>query len=78
LALNAQPKRSNSIIGEIPPELSQLYLLQTLSLDHNLLSGNVHPKPQGLVCKAHRLVYHSTLGWRVMKKKRNPQSMDQP
>jgi len=23
----------------------------------------------GLVCKAHRLVYHSTLGWRVIKKK---------
>ena len=24
----------------------------------------------GLVCKAHRLVYHSTLGWRVIKKKK--------
>ena len=24
----------------------------------------------GIVFKAHRLVYHSTLGWRVMKKKR--------
>ena len=24
---------------------------------------------EGLVFKAHRLVYHSTLGWRVMKKK---------
>ena len=24
----------------------------------------------GLVFKAHRLVYHSTLGWRVIKKKR--------
>ena len=25
--------------------------------------------PEGLVFKAHRLVYYSTLGWRVMKKK---------
>ena len=24
----------------------------------------------GLVFKAHRLVYHPTLGWRVMKKKK--------
>jgi len=24
----------------------------------------------GIVFKAHRLLYHSTLGWRVMKKKR--------
>ena len=24
----------------------------------------------GLVFKAHRLVYHSTLGWRVIKKKK--------
>ena len=24
----------------------------------------------GLVVKAHRLVYHSTLGWRVIKKKK--------
>ena len=26
----------------------------------------------GLVFKAHRLVYHSTLGWRVIKKKKKP------
>ena len=25
----------------------------------------------GLVCKAHRLLYHSTLGLRVIKKKRS-------
>ena len=25
---------------------------------------------EGLVCKAHRLVYHSTLGSRVIKKKK--------
>ena len=24
----------------------------------------------GLVFRAHRLVYHSTLGWRIIKKKR--------
>ena len=27
--------------------------------------------PGGLVFKAHRLVYHSTLGWIVIKKKRS-------
>ena len=39
--------------------------------------------PHGLVFKAHRLVYHSTLGWRVMKMKkkshmkRGSESLDQ-
>jgi len=28
-----------------------------------------HPAGRGLVFEAHRLVYHSTLGWRVIKKK---------
>ena len=27
---------------------------------------------EGLAFKAHRLVYHSTLGWRVIKKKNTP------
>ena len=27
-------------------------------------------EPVGLVCKAHRLVYHSTIGSRVLKKKK--------
>jgi len=35
-----------------------------------LLSRNVKRFRGGLVCKAHRLVYHSTLGWRVIKKKK--------
>ena len=30
----------------------------------------------GLVCKAHRLVYHSTLGVRVIKKKKQQQDVD--
>jgi len=30
----------------------------------------------GLVFKAHRLVYHSTLGWRVIKKKKLRVYMD--
>jgi len=29
-----------------------------------------HDTQNGLVVKAHRLVYHSILGWRVKKKKR--------
>jgi len=29
-----------------------------------------HKFREGLVIKAHRLVYHSTLGWRVVKKKK--------
>ena len=35
-----------------------------------LLRRNVKPFRGGLVFKAHRLVYHSTLGLRVIKKKR--------
>jgi len=34
------------------------------------LGGNVKRFQGGLVLKAHRLVYHSTLGLRVMKKKK--------
>ena len=44
---------------------------------HSLLSGGrrgvvrIHALTQQvLVFKAHRLVYHSTLGWRVIKKKK--------
>jgi len=32
----------------------------------------------GLVCKAHRLVYHSTLGWRVIKKKKRSSGASLP
>ena len=35
-----------------------------------LLRRNVKRFRGGLVFKAHRLLYHSTLGWRVIKKKR--------
>ena len=35
-----------------------------------LLRRNVNRFRGGLVFKAHRLVYHSTLGLRVMKKKK--------
>ena len=34
-----------------------------------LLHRNVKRLRGGLVSKAHRLEYHSTLGWRVIKKK---------
>ena len=36
-----------------------------------LLSRNVKRFRGGLVCKAHRLLYHSTLGLRVIKKKKD-------
>ena len=38
-----------------------------------LLRRNVKRFRGGLVVKAHRLVYHSTLGLRVIKKKRSVQ-----
>jgi len=37
-----------------------------------LLHRNVQRFRGGLVCKAHRLLYHSTLGLRVIKKKKRP------
>ena len=40
-------------------------------LQEQLLSRNVKRFRGGLVFKAHRLLYHSTLGLRVIKKKRN-------
>jgi len=36
--------------------------------------GNVKRFRGGLVFKAHRLAYHSTLGWRVIKKKKSNSS----
>jgi len=37
---------------------------------HEGVCRNVKRFRGGLVFKAHRLVYHSTLGWRVIKKKK--------
>jgi len=37
-----------------------------------ILSGNVNRFQGGLVFKAHRLVHHSTLGVRVIKKEEDP------
>ena len=42
-----------------------------LSIQEQLLYRNVHWFPGGLVFKAHKLVYHSTLGLRVIKKKKD-------
>jgi len=33
--------------------------------------------PGGLVFKAHRLVYHSTLGWRVIKKMQKAECVEE-
>ena len=40
------------------------------SVQENILCGNVKWFQGGLVSKAHRRMYHSTLGSRVMQKKR--------
>ena len=37
---------------------------------------NVNRFRGGLVFKAHRRVYHSTLGWRVIKKKKTPHTLN--
>ena len=37
--------------------------------------GGVKRFRGGLVFKAHRLVYHPTLGWRVIKKKKKKKGM---
>jgi len=41
-----------------------------------LLSRNVQRFRGGLVFQAHRLLYHSTLGLKVMKKKEEKRGMD--
>ena len=38
-------------------------------LEQDLLRRNVQRFQGGLACKAHRLIYHSTLGLRVVKEK---------
>ena len=40
------------------------------SISEQLFRQNVKRFRGGFVFKAHRLVYHSTLGWRVIKKKK--------
>ena len=44
-------------------------------LHPTILHRNVQRFPGGLVFKAHRLVYHSTLGWRVLKKKKKKKNV---
>ena len=51
------------------PHRNSLLSVQ-LSIQEQLLSRNVERCRGGLVFKAHRLVYHSTLGLRVIKKKK--------
>ena len=44
------------------------------SRSEQLLGRNVQRSRGGLVCKAHRLVYHSTLGLTVIKRKKKKTS----
>ena len=44
--------------------------MDKVTLDEKLLRRNGKRFPGGLVLKAHRLLYHSTLDWRVIKKKK--------
>ena len=50
---------------EVSPHRSVLF-----SIEEQLLRRNVERFRGGIVCKAHRLLYHSTLGLRVTKKKK--------
>ena len=45
-------------------------ILQVCTFEEQLLYRNVQRFQGGLVFKAHRLLYHSTLGLRVIKKKK--------
>jgi len=46
-----------------------------LSFKNNYFAESLKRFRGGLVFKAHRLVNHSTLGWRVIKKKKKGLSM---
>jgi len=50
--------------------LHPVKLYKVFSIKEQLLRRNVKRFRGGLVFKAHRLVYHPTLGWRVIKKKK--------
>ena len=52
------------------PHWSELYRTVQLSIREQRLRSNVKQFHGGLVFNAHGLSYHSTLGWRVMKKKK--------
>jgi len=49
--------------------------VQRLGFGLELLRRNVKRFRGGLVFKAHRLVYHSTLGWRVIKQKKKKKNV---
>jgi len=51
-----------------------LFTISHLEIGEQLLYRNVQRFRGGLVFKAHRLLYHSTLGLRVIKKKKNLES----
>ena len=53
-----------------------LHRSRQFSLDEQLLRRNVERFRGGLVFKAHGLLYHSTLGLRVIKKKRSSETTD--
>ena len=44
-----------------------------ISIQEQLLRRNVRRFREGLIFKAHRLLYHSTLGSRLIKKKKKKQ-----
>ena len=52
--------------------------LKTNTSHGQLLRRNVERFRGGLVSKAHRLLYRSTLGWSVIKKRRRTRSMSAP
>jgi hypothetical protein len=64
-----QHSEERSIRSRPPPAIWRGTFGVQFSISEQLLSRNVERFRGGLVVKAHRSLYHSTLGSRVMKKK---------
>ena len=67
LATSLEPLPGSNLSWKTPRHVAPV-AATWLALLHELLHRNVQRFRGGLVSKAHRLVYHSTLGWREMKK----------
>ena len=66
--------RHDGSLGELLD--SELYRAVQFSISAQLLSKNVERFRGGLVFKAHRLLYHSTLGSRVITKKKKEKKVE--
>ena len=62
-------------------QLQRIIFIERVSSDRKLKAQPANPRTASVrlidVCiKDHRLVYHSTLGWRVIKKKKKKESTE--